>query len=76
VNESHEECRADDRPEDAERMAVHANDQRLREVQLACDPRPQHRADEAHDGRHEQTAARPPCDLPADGADDGRDQDE
>src|SRR4029453_4266737 len=35
VNEGDEERGADDRPQDAERVAVHADDERLREVELA-----------------------------------------
>ncbi len=57
-------------------MPAEVDQQRFRQLQTVCDPRPEESPDEAEDDRDEDPAPGPAGDGPADGAADGRDHEE
>jgi len=76
VNDRHEQGGADDRPQDPEWMTVDVDHQWLAQLELGRNPGPEERADEAEGDGSEKAAAHAAGDGPANGAADGRDQDE
>jgi len=76
MKKRHEEGPTDDRPEDRKRIATHAEDKWLGEVELSRNPRPEQSADEPDGGGHDESAARAAAKSPADSAADGGDDDQ
>jgi hypothetical protein len=50
MKKRHEQRRADDRPDNRKRMPAHLENERLGQVELQRDPRPEERADEPERG--------------------------
>jgi hypothetical protein len=76
VEKRYEERSTDDRPQDGKRIAAHAKDEWLGEVELPRDPRSEQGADEPDGGGHHEAAARSAAKSPADGAADRSDNDQ
>jgi hypothetical protein len=73
MKKRYEEGPTDDRPQDRKRIAAHAEDEWLCEVELPRDPRPEQSADEPDRGGNDESAARAAAKSPADGAADRSD---
>src|SRR5712691_6522181 len=76
VKNRHEKGATDDRPHDGKRIAAHAEDEWLGEVQLPRHPRSEQGADEPDGGGHQKPASRSAAKSPADGATDRGDNDQ
>src|SRR5262249_4337596 len=76
VKNCHEESPTDNRPHDGKRIAVHAENERLGEMQLPRDPRSEQSTDESDGGGRQESSARSATKSPADGATDRGDNDQ
>ena len=56
MEERHEQGGADDRPHDRKRLAAHVEHERLGQVGLMRQPRPEERADETEGDRRDEPA--------------------
>src|SRR5580704_12061285 len=76
VKRRHEEGATDDRPHDGKRIAAHAQDEWLGEMELPRDPRSEQCADEPDGGGNDEPAAHSATQSPTDGSADRGDNDQ
>jgi hypothetical protein len=76
VDDRHEDGSADDRPQDGEGLPADVDQKRLRQLELVGDPRSEQGSYETEDNGDDEPAADLTGDGPAEGAANGRDDDE